>query len=103
MTAWILPILIFLVWFLWVAACAGESNLRSAKKGVPPDQRPGTSILPGIPLFPLMFWGIAWGADQFVAPWGTLGVGAFHTVYGVVLGFGISRTVRELRAIDARD
>ncbi len=102
MTAWILPVLIFLVWILWVAACAEESNLRSAKEGRPPSERPGTSILPGFPLFPLAFWGIAWVVDRFVEPWGTLTVGAFHAVFGAVLIVSIVRCTREIRAIDSR-
>ncbi len=102
MTAWILPVLVFLVWFLWVAACAEESSLRGAKKGQPPSERPGTSVFPGIPFFPLAFWGIAWGVDRFVEPWGTLTVGAFHAVFGVVLIVSIVRYVREIRAIDSR-
>lgn len=102
MSTWLLPILIFLVWFLWVYVCAAEANLRGAKKGLPPEQRPGTSILPGIPVFPLAFWGIAWAIDLFMSPWGTLAVGAFHIVYGMILTVSVVRCIREINEIDSR-
>lgn len=94
--------LIFFVWFLWVVACAAQAGLRGARAGLPPERRPGTSILGGFPLFPLFFWGIAWAIDQEVSPWGTRIVGAGHVLLGAMLVVSIVRDSRKTREIDRR-
>ena len=100
MTQWLLPVLIFLVWFVWIGACGLGVAVEDARRGVPEGERRGTSIFPGMPFFPLVFWGIAWAIDRVLDPWGSILIGAFHVVYGVVLVVSIARDVRTLRAID---
>lgn len=47
----LLPIFIFMVWLFWIPARVWQH----AAKG----DFGGTSALPVVPLFPLLFWGLA--------------------------------------------
>ncbi len=95
-----LPVFLFLVWFLWVIACAGETAVSNARRGMPKGRRGGASILPGIPVFPLAFWGVAWIIDSVVSPWGSIIVGGAHVVFVIFLIVSIVRDLRYLRSID---
>ena len=100
--AWMLPLFILLVWLLWALACACQSALNGAQRGIPPEQRPGTSVLPGVPLFPLVFWGIALAINAIAQPWGTYIVGAFHALFGLLLVVFLLRDSAKIRRIDGR-
>ena len=100
MATWFLPVFLFLVWFVWVIACAGETAVGNARRGIPEGRRGGASIFPGIPVFPLVFWGVAWIIDSVVSPWGSSIVGGAHVVFVVLLIVSIVRASRHLRSID---
>ncbi len=101
MTAWCLPAFVFLVWWVWVVACACGAARRDAECGVPEAERRGTSVLPGFPLFPLVFCAAAWGIDQAISPWGSVGVGGAHVLLAIVFGVSIIRDQQKIRSIDA--
>jgi hypothetical protein len=92
--SWLLPVLVFAVWFLWVFAAVAQVRARELRRGTPKDQRGGVSILPVIPLFPLSFWGVAWLADRFFAPWGSVVVGVLHLALAAAMGFTFVRDLR---------
>ena len=100
MLQWLLPVLIFAVWSLWHVACVLGAALKDARQPLPEGRRRAVSILPGIPVFPLAFWGLAWAIDQVVNPWGAILVGAFHVVFGGSLVLAVVRDLREIRKID---
>ena len=77
-----------------------EAAVRDARRGIPEAERGGTSILPGMPVFPLVFWGIALAGDWVMVRWGSILVGAFHVVFGITLVVSIVRGVLELRALE---
>lgn len=91
---WLLPVLLFAVWCLWVFAASGEFRVKELRRGIPKDQRGGVSILPGIPLFPLCFWGVARLADIWVAPWGTVVIGALHVILASAMAFTLVHNLR---------
>jgi hypothetical protein len=49
------------------------------------------SVLPVIPLFPLVFWAIAILMDRVVPPWGTTGIAGVHLLFAVILAGSIAR------------
>src|SRR5262245_50700858 len=67
----LLPIILFLSWFAFVLAPQGKKAIDDERNGVPKDKRQRTSILPGFPLMPLFFWGLAWLLDRVISPWGS--------------------------------
>ncbi|MBK8037039.1 MAG: hypothetical protein IPK22_07855 [Verrucomicrobiaceae bacterium] len=89
--AWILPVWLFGVWFLWVLASAIQVRVREIKSGTQPQPRGGVSILPGIPLFPLLFLGAAFLTDSWFAPWGSIVIAGFHLLFAIALVFTIIR------------
>lgn len=91
---WVLPVLLFVVWCLWALAAIVGLRARELRRGTPKEQRGGVSILPVIPLFPMVFWGVAWVADRWFAPWGTLAVGVAHTVLAAAMLFALVRDLR---------
>ena len=100
MAPWLLPVFIFLVWSLWIGASAMGVAVENARRGTPEAERSGVSILPGMPLFPLAFWGIALAGNWAAPPWGSILVVAFHVAFGGTLIVSIVRSIRALRAID---
>lgn len=100
---WLLPIFIFAVWYLWLVACVSEAELKNVKEARPKDERRGVSIFPGIPLFPLFFWGVAFGLDRWINPWGTIIVGGFHFAYGTFLIFSINRDRKKIWALQEKE
>jgi hypothetical protein len=98
--AWALLILLFVAWTLWLFACMAEVALAEARKGIPEAERRGVSILPGMPIFPLVFWGIALFIDLFVKPWGTNVVAAIHLALSLVWLISAIRHTRELSQIE---
>ncbi len=100
MATWSLPVFLFVVWLLWVIACAGQNAESDARRGIPEGRRGGASIYPCIPVFPLAFWGAAWMIDSVVSPWGSIIVGRAHVVFAILLIVSILRDARHLRSID---
>lgn len=70
MSTWFLLAYLLAVWALLFVACAAEAALSDVRRDVTEGQRHGVSLFPGIPLFPLVAWGIAVLVDRFVEPWG---------------------------------
>ena len=98
--AWGLLSLLCVAWIVWAFACMTEVALSESRKGIPEGERRSVSILPVIPLFPLVFWGIALFIDQFFEPWGTNVMASIHIVLSLVwLTSGI-RDSRELSKIE---
>lgn len=100
MPAWVLLLMLFVAWTLWLFACTTEVALSEARKGIPEEERRGVSILPGIPVFPLLFWGIALFIDQFVNPWGTNVVAGIHLALSLIWLVSAIRDTRELTKIE---
>jgi hypothetical protein len=99
---WPLPVVIFLVWAIWVVTCAMQVAVEDVRRGTPKDRRRGTSFVPSFPLFPLGFWGAALLINRVAPGSGTAAVGGFHVVYGLsMLGYCIW-AVRYLRAHESQ-
>ena len=77
-----------------------EVAVSEEHKGIPEGESRGVSILPGIPLFPLAFWGIALFIDQFVEPWGTNVVAGIHLVLALVWLVSAIRNIRKLAEVE---
>lgn len=75
--------------------------MSEARRGIPEGERRGVSIFPGLPVFPLAFWGIALLVDWGFYPWGTITVGGLHVILLVIWGLSIIRNMRALSEIDA--
>jgi hypothetical protein len=71
-----------------------------ARKGIPEGERRQVSILPGIPIFPIVFWGLALLIDQFVDPWGTNVIAGIHLVLSLIWLVSVIRDTRTLAQID---
>jgi len=84
----LLPIFIFVVWLFWIPVCVWE---RAAKGDFG-----GTTILPGIPVFPLLAWGLAAFLNWFHDRLGLVIVGGLHVL---LLLFFIVSAVRSLYVI----
>ena len=97
----LLPVVVFVSWLAISLAPAGKLAIEDARVGVPEDKRRGVSILPGFPLFPLLFWGLACLIDLFCAPWGSWSIIALHSIALVAAIFTIVRDTLVLRRIDA--
>jgi hypothetical protein len=100
MSWWLLLLMVFVVWLLWGVAAAAARAVSDARGGIPEGQRGGVSIAPVIPIFPLGFWGAALLADWIAGPWGTVVIGWFHALLGVVFTVSIGRDVWRLRSLD---
>ncbi|MBI4912143.1 MAG: hypothetical protein HY823_05355 [Acidobacteria bacterium] len=57
-----------LCWLLILLAGAAQGDWRRAQAGEPPQ---GTSVVPALPLFPLLFTGLARLLDRAWPPYGT--------------------------------
>jgi hypothetical protein len=97
---WVLPLFIFFTWFVWIVGCASQVALHGARRGVPEGQRGSTSIIPGITIFPLAFWGLALGINALAPPWGTYSIGGLHVIFLISLIPSIIRDHREIRRLD---
>ena len=88
---------IFSTWFLWAFAAVLQNHVRNVHQPLPDGQRRGTSIVPVIPLFPLVSWGIAKTIDAGFAPWGTIAIGSMHGAFALVLVGSVCRDALRLR------
>jgi hypothetical protein len=84
----LLPIFIFAVWLFWIPVCVWSRAARG--------DFGGTSILPGIPAFPLAAWGLSALLDRLHPDLGLLVVGGFHAL---LLLFFIVSAIRSFHAI----
>ena len=101
MSPWSLLAFLLFIWVLWLFASMAEVAVSEARKGVPEGERRGVSLLPGIPVFPLLFWGIALLIDWISNPWGTFVIGGTHIILGIVWTVSIIRNMRALARIDS--
>ena len=95
----ILPITLFVAWFAILFAPLGKLAIEDIKTGVPEDQRRGVSILPGIPVCPLFFWGLSYAIDAFIPPWGTLSMLVVHIILFIVAAYVIIRDILIMKRI----
>lgn len=62
--SWIIAVPLFWIsWFVFVVLGAVPKALDYERNGVPDDERYGVSIVPGIPVFPMLIW-IVWGISS---------------------------------------
>lgn len=85
----LLPIFLFVVWLFWIPVCI----LQRAARG----DFGGTSILPGIPLFPLCAWGLAALLNWVHLGLGLLVVGGFHVLFLLLLVASAARSLYLIR------
>lgn len=98
--SWLLALFILVVWCLWVVAAAAQRAAEDARRGIPEGQRGGVSILPVIPVFPVVLWVIAWLIDRAFSPWGTWAIGVAHGVFAAYMAVSLVRDWRCLRTLD---
>jgi hypothetical protein len=98
--SWLLASLIFVVWCLWAVAAVAQRAAEDVRRGTPEGQPGGVSILPVIPAFPVVLWGIAWLIDRVIDPWGTWAVAGAHGVFAACLVVTLVRDWRDLRSLD---
>jgi hypothetical protein len=101
MPIWVFLPILFLVWFLVVVDKLLWTTIVQIRNGVPADQRTGVSIVPELPLNPLLFWGVAALINRSFDPWGTRLVLAFHLIIGVVSIARIIRSRITLRTLES--
>ncbi len=95
----LLPVLIFVSWFLFSLVPAGRLAIEDQQNNVPKDKRRGTSILPEFPLFPVIAWGVAVATDHFIHPWGSWIFIGLHVALLVISISIITRDLIRLRRI----
>lgn len=85
------------VWVLWaLAAAAGHAVDRATTDRA--IGLGGVSIFPAIPLFPILFLGIAFALDSVIEPWGTLVIGGLHAVLGIVFAVLLFKSIWRFQA-----
>ena len=77
-----------------------EVAVSEARRGIPEGERRGVSILPGFPVFPLMFWGAALLVDWLANPWGTIVIAGLHMIPGTAWAASIYRNTKALAKLD---
>lgn len=93
----LLLLLIVATWWLWVVAAAASKAATYVRRGTPPAERGGMSLLPVIPVVPLVLFGGALAVDAWWAPWGSLAVGGLHLALAATWSVGLVRDLRVLR------
>lgn len=94
----LLPVVLFFSWLVFVFVPAGQLAIEDEQNGVPANKRRGTSIFPGFPVMPLIFWGTAWLIDLVVAP-GSRIILVLHVILLIVSVIVIIRDVVRFRRI----
>jgi hypothetical protein len=95
---WVLLLFVLFVWCLWAVAAAAQTGVEYKRRPLPDGQRPGVSIAPAIPVFPLVFWCAAKLIDLIANPWGTTVIAVLHAAFAVVLVLSIVRDCVRLRS-----
>ena len=93
---WTLVAIVVVAWLLWAAVGLFSLEADKIQKKRPPDA--GFSILPVVPLFPLLFIGLAWLIDEYAWPWGTRIIGGLHVLLIVIYLVGIVYEMRRTRS-----
>ncbi len=100
MTIWtslLLFLLLMLTWSLHMYCSALRNAIEDARDGLPDERIRGVSILPGIPIIPLLFLGLAALIDSWHSPYGALSVAILHVAYGFLLIAYITINWRQTR------
>jgi hypothetical protein len=100
MSSWPLLLLITTAWLFWAFATAARLAVEDARRQVPEDQRRGVSLLPVIPVLPLVLWGVALLVDLVAEPWGTRVVGFAHVVMAVLAAGSFVRDLWLVRPLN---
>ena len=100
---WALAIEVFAVWILWCFAAVAGHVVDDTRNGIPDGSGKGVSIVPIMPVFPLVFLELSLMVDQAFAPWGTRFVSWLHVLLGLgFMGF-ILRAAWRNRSIQSQD
>jgi len=99
MSWWALLIFVTATWLLW--AVWGLLGLQADKLEHKRPQDAGISIMPIIPFFPLIAFGVAMCLNAVFDPWGTRIVGAIHALLIVIFLAGIAREVLRIRSANS--
>ena len=78
MGTWTLLLLVTITWLLWAVGALYGHYIAKCEGRVRPDS--GVSLAPILPIFPLVFFGLAKLVDMFVAPWGSWIIGSLHAL-----------------------
>jgi hypothetical protein len=103
MSHMLLLVFLFVAWGFWAWAAMSEKTVSDTRVGLPRDQHGHVSIVPVIPLFPLVLWGVAVFWDKGQPPWGTRIIGSLHAALIVACIISIALNRRRLRAIRNAD
>ena len=95
----LLPLVLFLSWFAFSLVPAGKLAIEDELNHAPEDKRRGTSIFPGFPVMPLLYWGLAWLIDRLAPTWGTRIFLVLHVLLFIVSATVIARDILHLRRI----
>ena len=98
MATWPFLIFVNVTWFLWAMVTVIQKEVEDRQNQVPEDQHRGTTILPIIPLFPLLICGLAILGDWvFSTVWVTRVVAILHTIKLVIVLYFIALGLWRLR------
>ena len=95
---WLLLLFVFFVWCLWAVAASVQVAAENARLPASSGQQRGISLVPVIPVFPLVLWGAAELIDLVSNPWGTIVIAALHALCAVILVVSIVRDSMRLRS-----
>jgi hypothetical protein len=96
MSVLVLSILCTVAWSLWAVAGAAALRADKLEQKRPPDA--GFSVVPVIPLFPIVAVVLAVFIDEHAAPWGTRTVGGIHALLALTFLACIARELRRIRS-----
>jgi hypothetical protein len=85
----LLPLFLFVVWFVWIPVCLLEREARGESGGF--------SVLPGFPLFPLLAWGLAALLDRLYDNLGLIIVGGLHVLLLANFIVSVTRSLITIR------
>jgi len=85
----VLPIFLFVVWLFWIPVCVWERAARG--------DFGGSSIFPGVPVFPLCAWGLAALLNWFHQGLGLVLVGGFHILLLLFFIWSATRSLYVIR------
>ena len=95
MTHWQVLIIATITWVVWIPACSFE-RLAQGQSG-------SVSITPGIPVFPLAAWGLAYALEAVGWPLGVMLVGVAHLALLDWMLVSIARSKHVLRMKDRNE
>jgi len=92
-----LSLLVTVAWLLW--AVGGALALYADKLEHKRPRDAGFSVVPIIPVFPLLAVLVAFVVDKLVTPWGTRLVGAIHVLLILAFLVGIGHELRRIKSM----